>query len=205
MDRKSNLLLTGFVVCILVGFYLYQIMRGTGPLDLAKAEQLVAQTFRTEVNRVEVIAPDGELAMALPSAFRKVRAIACPKVSSRTGTLPGRYGGQDRTYGAAAFECLFAGHSPSGTLLHFSIYVYRSADPSAGTITDGHVLMLQRSDSTRALMTSQNMAARSFDRREKTALWDKLAREDIYVPADKTRASPLEKALQNQIKKMRSQ
>lgn len=205
MDRRSNLVLAGIAVCILGGIYLYQITKGTGPLDIAKAERLVALKFRTEVNRVKVIAPDGELARAPPSVFRNVRAVACPKLSSAMGTLPGRYGVQGRTYGAAAFECLFTGESPSGTLLYFSVYVHRSADPSVKGITDGHAMMLQRSDRTRFLMTTLNKNTRTFGSREKVNLWDRLAREDIYVPADKTRASPLEKAMQNHIRKLTAQ
>lgn len=204
MDRKSNLVLTGIAVCILAGIYLYQVTKGTGPLEIAKADRLVALKFRTEVNRVEVIAPDGELAKALPSVFRNIRAVACPKLSSATGTLPGRYGAQGRTYGAATFECLFTGESPSGTLLYFSVYVHRSDDPSVKGMTDGHAMMLQRSDRTRALMEKLNKNTRTLGSRDKVALWDKLARDDIYVPADKTRASPLEKAMQNHIRKLNS-
>lgn len=205
MSRRPKQFLTAIAACILVGIFLFQITRGTGPLDSARAARLLDTMLQTETNRVEVIAPDGELAKAPASILRNIQVIDCPKISSTTGTLPGRYGGGNRTYGAAAFECLFTGENSSGTVLYFSAYIYRSADPSVRAYNDGHLMEFLKSRETRDLMKKLRQKTHAHNQQEQKKMWAELARDDIYVPADKTQTSPLEQAMQDHIRRLSSQ
>ncbi len=204
MGRYSKSVLVAGALGIVGIIYFIRITAGTGPLENARAETLLSTALRIEPNRVEAIAPDGEPAMTLPKSLRNVHAIDCPEVASRTGTLPGRYGAGTRTYGSAAFECLFLGESPSGIPLYFSAYVYRTADPSASGNNDGHVTMMQKAGDTRVLMRRLGREARSHTKQEQAALWAELAAEDIYVPADTSQKSPLQEAMEQHKRRLQS-
>lgn len=190
---------------VMGGIYLYRIFDGTGPMDLAYAGKLVGLALQTEVNDIEVIAPDGEVAHAPGKTLNNVKTIACPELASGTGSLPGRYGQGGRTYGSATFECLFLGESPSARKLYFSGHVYRSADPSVQGYTKGHLFSFRRSDRTRALMRDLGRQTRPYSSQEQAELWAELATDDIYVPADKTQKSRLERAMEKHIERIGSQ
>lgn len=204
MSGTKNALWAVAIVAV-AGIYLYRIFDGTGPMDLEYAEKLAKLQLRFDKNSVEVIAPDGEMAQAPGSTVHNVKTIACPKLASGTGSLPGRYGQGGRTYGSATFECLFAGESPSARELYFSGHIWRSADPSVQGHTKGHQFSFLRSDRTRALMRDLERKTRPYRQKEQADLWAELARDGIYVPADKTQKSPIEKAMEKHIEKLNSQ
>jgi hypothetical protein len=205
MSIKSGNILVAIAAIVLVGFYLIRITAGTGPLENAYAENLVAKTLKSETNRVEVIAPDGEVAHAPPSALQNVKAVDCPKLDSSIGSTPGRWGVGSRTYGGATFNCLFTADNSTGNRLFFSAYVHRTADPSVRSDTDGHSMVLLKSPETRQLMRDEQLQTRVFGEQEQAALWAELAGDDIYVPADKTQTSPMKKALDTHLNKLISQ
>ena len=201
----SNKSIVGFAM-ILVALAIagYQMTNGTGPLKLERAERLLDLALLAEVNRVEVILPDGEVARALPDAISNRLAINCNKINSSLGSIPGRYGTGGRTYGGATFECLFSGESPSGTRFHFSSYVARTGETSRKGTIGGDIMLLLRSDDTKALMRKSGFQARAHSHEEQAELWAGLARDGIYVPADKSQTSPLQKAMQGHIKRLNS-
>lgn len=183
----------------------YQIFRGTGAMDLNLAMQLAEYKFRPGDGSVDTIAPDGEKAVAPVKVLKVVRVVGCPKIGGSTGSVPGRYGQGSRTHATAAFECLFEGKSRSGQVLYFAGHVWRSADPSYRGEMSGHIMSFLAADRVTALMSIQNVATRSFSETERAALWDNLAGDEIYVPADKSRPSPIEKAMESHLKRIRSE
>ena len=190
------------VALVVTGF---QIFSGTGPMDLNLAKRLAEYHFRPGNGSVDTIAPDGGKAVAPVKALEIVRVIGCPKLGGSYGSVPGRYGQGSRTHATAAFECLFEGRSRSGTVLYFAGHVWRSADPSYRGELDGHILSFLAADRARTLMASLDVPVRPVTGAAQAALWDALAADDIYVPADKSRPSPIEKAMQNHLKRIRSE
>jgi hypothetical protein len=192
-------------VCLALAIYIYQVTRGTGSLSTADAEQLLVRTFPVERERIETIAPDGEVAQAPASVLHNVRALGCPKLFSNLGSTPGKYGTGARTYGNARFHCLFTAETPSGTLLYLSALVTQTSDPAQKGLNNGRRLFFQRAPETRALMRQMEKKTHALAPAEQTDLWAQLAEEDIYVPADKTRKSPLQKAMDNHFRRLRSE
>ncbi len=190
-------------VLIVLAIATFQIFRGTGPMDLGEARRLADKQLNFGAGSVEVVAPDGELAVAPPKVIGSAQVIACPKVSGSAGSLAGRYGAGNRTSAVAAFECLFVGKSPSGRVLYFSGYVFRSADRSAAG-GGGPLLNWLKSDATRALMQANGRETRRFAAKEQLDLWADLAKDDIYVPADKSHPSPVEKAMKRHRERLES-
>ena len=180
----------------------YQMFSGTGPMDPNLAMRLVEYKFGPGDGSVDTIAPDGEKAVAPVQALEVVRVAGCPKIGGSYGSVPGRYGQGGRTHATAAFECLFEGKSRSGTVLYFAAHVWRSADPSYRGEIDGHLLSFLGADRARMLMADLDVPTRSLTRDEQMALWDALAGDDIYVPADGSRPSPIEKAMQQNTERL---
>ena len=204
MTDGATKLFGGAAVAIALIVVGYQMFRGTGPMDLGLAKQLVEYKFRPGNGSVDTIAPDGEKAVAPFQALEVARVVGCPKIGGSTGSVPGRYGQGSRSHATAAFECLFEGKSPSGQALYFAGHVWRSADPSYRGELNGHIMSFLRADKVRALMRGQSVATRSLSEVERAALWDSLAGDDIHVPADKSRPSPIEKAMENHLKRIQS-
>lgn len=182
----------------------YQITKGTGPLPLARAEHLLKILLLSETTRVEVILPDGEVGRAKPDTILNSVALDCLKISSTLGSVPGRFGAGERIYGGATFECLFLGKSPSGTSLYFSSYVARSGDSSRSGTIGGDIMVLLKSGPTESLMRKNGLHSKVYSPQEQAELWAGLARDGIYVPADKNQTSPLQKAMQGHIERLLS-
>ena len=198
-------LLLALVAGIALAVYYFRVTSGTGPLELSTARGLVERHLPVAREHVEVVIPDGELAQAPADTLSGLNPIACPELGSSLGTLPGRYGMGERTYGSAAFACLFTASSASGVQLHFSVHVHRSADPSVRSHNDGHTVSLQRATGTRALMAQFERATDSQGPQKQAALWKTLAADGIYVPADKSQKSPLQKALEAHSRRISSE
>ena len=204
MTDGSKTLLGAGVVAIVLAIAAFQMFRGTGPMDLGQAMRLATYKLGAGIDSVETIAPDGEKAVAPSKVLKAVRVIGCPKIGGRAGSLAGRYGQGSRTHATAAFECLFEGASRSGTVLHFAGHVWRSADPSYRGELNGHMMSFLRADRVLALMRTHAVGTRPYTGAEQAALRDALAGDEIYVPADKSRPSPIEKAMQNHLKRISS-
>lgn len=192
------------VVAIVLAIAAFQMFRGTGPMDLDQAMRLAKYKLGAGTDSVETIAPDGRKAVAPSKVLNAVRVIGCPKIGGRAGSLAGSYGQGSRTHATAAFECLFEGKSRSGTVLHFAGHVWRSADPSYRGELNGHMMSFLRSDRVLALMRIHGVGTRPYAGAEQAALWDVLVGDEIYVPADKSRPSPIEKAMQTHLKRITS-
>lgn len=194
------------LVSIAIGYFLVHMFRGTGPLETIEADRLLARKLQfSPAEDVYAIAPDGAFVQASTREINDYRAIACPKLGSDLGSLPGRYGTGGKTYGVAVFECLLKGRTRSGIELLTSIYVHRSADPAQKGLYDGHHFSFQREAKTRALMRQLKQTTRHHEKAEQTALWTSLADDGVYVPADKTQKSPIEKAMDLHMKRLRAQ
>ena len=186
------------LLVLLVGAFYYWRTAAPGPLDLSDAERLAEASLRVEAvnaERVGAIAPDGEEARLPIDQIENLRALACPKVASRSGSLPGRYGALDRTYGSAAYECLLQADGPADISFHLAIYVYRSDDPSMPADSDGFATQLLMPRHVLEVMREQGQTVQAYSSEEQAALWATLAEHDVYVPADKTQKSPLQKAM----------
>lgn len=205
MDNQTYKVLAGIALCLAAGVYWFKISRGTGPLDTARAEWLLNSKLSGQVNSIEVIAPDGELAHARPPVLEDSRAIGCPKLESHLGSLPGRYGSRGRTYGGASFQCLFAGKGAHGATLYFSSHVHRTSDPEIVYRTGGETLSFQRGDATRALMETFDRKTGQLSGQAQLDLWAELAADDVYVPADKRQKSPTQKGMETFLKRIRSE
>ncbi|MHA7777825.1 hypothetical protein [Roseibium sp. M-1] len=205
MTSPSRKVFVVMAVCLAVAIYTFQVTRGTGPISTADAEELLVRTLPFERERIETIAPDGEIAKAPPSVLQKVRALDCPKLSSTWGSTPGRYGSGARTYGGARFRCLFTGETPSGTLLYFSAHVTQTSDPAETDLNNGRRLYFEEALETRTMMREMAKETRPHSKAQQAALWAELANDDIYVPADKTRKSPLQKTMDKHFNKLMSQ
>lgn len=204
-SSASNVIAIGLVV-LATGYFLFHSFRGTGPLETVRAESLLAKKLRySNAEDVYAIAPDGEFVQATTREIKGYRAIDCPKLDSAMGTVPGRYGTGGKTYGVATFECLLIGKTRSGIELFTSIHVYRSADPARKGLYDGHLFSFQREAKTRALMRQLKQATRRYEKSEQSTLWATLAADGIYVPADKTQKSPIEKAVDLHLKRLSGQ
>eukprot|EP00903_Cladosiphon_okamuranus_P001826 g1824.t1 len=194
------------LVSVAIGYFLIHSLRGTGPLETTQVEGLLEKKLAYEqVEDVYAIAPDGEFVQATTREIKDYRAIGCPKLGSDMGTVPGRYGTGGKTYGSAAFECLLKGKTRSGIEVFTSIHVYRSADPARKGLYDGHLFSFQREADTRALMRHFKQATRRYEKAEQTVLWTSLADDGVYVPADKTRKSPIEKAMDKHLQRLQAQ
>lgn len=204
MTDGSKTLLGAGVVVVVFAIAAFQMFRGTGPMDLDLAMRLSEYKLGAGTGSVETIAPDGERAVAPAKALNTVRVVGCPKTGGTSGTLAGKYGQGNRTHATAAFECLFEGRSPSGTALFFAGHVWRSADPSYSGELGGHVMSFLRADRVKALMREHTLETRAYSGPEQTVLWDTLAADNIHVPSDKSRPSPIEKAMQNHLKRISS-
>ena len=204
MTDGSKTLLGAGVVAVVLAIAAFQMFRGTGPMDLGQAMRLAQYKLGAGIDSVETIAPDGEKAVAPSKVLKAVRVIGCPKIGGRAGSLAGRYGQGSRTHATAAFECLLEGKSRSGTVLHFAGHVWRSADPSYRGELNGHMMSFLRADRVLALMRTHAIGTRPYAGAEQAALRDALAGDEIYVPADKSRPSPIEKAMQNHLKRISS-
>ena len=194
------------LVAVATGYFLIHTFRGTGPLETAQADRLLARKLSfSAAEDVYAIAPDGEFVQATTREISDYRAITCPKLVSSMGSLPGRYGTGGKTYGGAVFECLLKGRTRSGIELFTSVYVHRSADPAQKGLYEGHHFSFQREAKTRALMRQVKQATRRYEQAEQRRLWARLAEDGVYVPADKTQKSPIEKAMDLHIKRLSGQ
>ncbi|MCK7615704.1 hypothetical protein [Roseibium sediminicola] len=206
MSSSASKVVAVGLVAVTVGYFLVHSFRGTGPLETARAESLLAKKLQySGTEDVYAIAPDGEFVQATTGEIKDYRAIGCPKLGSDMGTLPGRYGTGGRTYGVATFVCLLKGKTRSGIELFTSMHVYRSADPARKGLYDGHLFSFQREAETRALMQQLKQATRHYEKSEQSILWAILAADGIYVPADKTQKSPIEKAVDLHLKRLSGQ
>ena len=203
MSGKSYKPLVVIAVCLSLGYYLFLVTRGTGPMPPLSAERLLEQTLRDKQERTfDAVAPDGEKVEVSVSLLGRINAIDCPRLSTHYGRA-GKF--REPLYGGASFPCLFRSESRSGAELHFSATVRRTADPDQQGLHDGETLSLQSAAETLELMRQLGNQTRRFSTEEQAELWARLADDDIYVPADKSRKSPTQKAFEKHMQRLFSQ